>query len=111
MNNLARRVLHGDILKSLYYFGATSREKGMGALMLWELLDQGKHHEDDGSSLGRATQERAVDALAEKGLLAKAVPAGLGAMLTSYEAWLTPKGLLLLRGDLPEDPDILVGEL
>lgn len=111
MNNLARRVLYGDILKSMYYFGAMGEKKRMGALMLWELLKKGGHHEDDGSPLGRDTLEHAVDALAGKGLLAKKVPEGLGAMLTHYEVWLTPKGPLLLRGDLPGDPDILAGEL
>ena len=110
MNDLAARVLRGDILKTLYYQDALRAESSVGSLLLWSALREAGHHED-GAPLGRETLEAFVDDLAARGLLEKRTPGGFGRLLTDYEAHLTRKGRGLLEGTVSASPDILVGEL
>ena len=46
MNELAARVLRGDILKTLYYQDALRAESSVGSLLLWSALREAGHHED-----------------------------------------------------------------
>ncbi|MDA1000046.1 MAG: hypothetical protein O2807_05955 [bacterium] len=110
VNELAQRILRGDILKTLYYQGAFGPHDSLGSLMLWGTLCEAGHREA-GGSLSRGTLERFVDALGEKGFLRKKQPGALGRLLTDYEVHLTRRGRGLLEGAVPEDPDILTGEL
>lgn len=107
---MARRILRGDILKTLYYQGAFGARSALGSLMLWGTLCEAGHREG-GGPLPREVLERFVDELAEKGFLRKKQPGAVGRLLTDYEVHLTRRGRGLLEGVLPEDPDILTGEL
>ncbi|OGG46186.1 MAG: hypothetical protein A3F84_10410 [Candidatus Handelsmanbacteria bacterium RIFCSPLOWO2_12_FULL_64_10] len=104
------KVLRGDILKTLYYRNAFNERTQLGAHLLWLHMTAGGHHED-GEPLTRDALERHVDSLAAKGLVGKIVPPPEGRLLTDYEAYLTRKGRGLLEGALPEDPDVLIGDL
>ncbi|MEK6710593.1 MAG: hypothetical protein AABZ64_08435 [Nitrospinota bacterium] len=110
MNELAARILRGDILKTLYYQGAFRAEAAVGSFLLWSALREAGHSEE-GEPLSRAALEGFVDELAGRGLLRKTVPSALGRLLTDYELHLTRKGRGLLEGALPGSPDILIGEL
>ncbi len=110
MNELAARVLRGDILKTLYYQDAFSARARVGSLMLWSALCEAGHHEE-GGRLGRETLEGFVDELAGRGLVKKTDPGAVGRLLTDYEVHLTRKGRGLLEGVTPAEADILIGEL
>lgn len=110
MNELAARVLRGDILKTLYYQGAFHGQSPVGSLLLWSALREAGHHED-GAPISRETIEAFVDELAARGFLEKHTPEGFGRLLTDYEAHLSRKGRGLLEGTVSSAPDILVGEL
>ena len=110
MNELAARVLRGDILKTLYYQDAFQVKTCVGSLLLWSALREAGHHED-GAPLSRETLEAFVDDLAERGLVEKRTPGGFGRLLTDYEVHLTRKGRGLLEGAVSASPDILVGDL
>ena len=73
MNELAARVLRGDILKTLYYQEAFQVKSCVGSLLLWSALREAGHHED-GAPLGRETLEAFVDDLAERGFWWKSAP-------------------------------------
>ncbi len=109
-DELTGPILRGDILKILYYQGAFGARTKAGSLMLWAALRDAGHHKG-GAPLRRETLEAVMDDLAARGLLKKILPNPVGRLLTDYEACLTRKGRGLLEGALPEEPDILVGEL
>ncbi len=110
MNELSRRILRGDILKTLYYQDAFGPRTRVGSLMLWGALREAGHHEG-GEPLSRETLERFVDELAGMGHLKKVAPSAVGRLLTDYEVHLTRKGRGLLEGALPGEPSILIGEV
>lgn len=109
-DELTGPVLRGDILKILYYQGAFHARASVGSLMLWAALREAGHHQG-GAPLPRERLEGVVDDLAARGLLKKILPNPLGRLLTDYEACLMRKGRGVLEGALPEEPDILIGEL
>jgi hypothetical protein len=109
-DELTGPILRGDILKVLYYHDAFSTRAKVGSLMIWAALREAGHHEG-GAPLSRETVEETVDELAARGLLRKILPGAVGRLLTDYEACLTRKGRGLLEGALPEEPDILIGEV
>ena len=110
MNGLTDPVLRGDILKTLYYQGAFSARRCLGSLPLWGALREAGHREGD-APLGREKIEDFVNDLAARGFVKKIAPGAVGRLFTDYEVYLTRKGRGLLEGALPEEPDILVGEL
>ncbi len=110
LNELTGPILRGDILKILYYRDAFAEKSRIGSLMLWAALREAGQREE-GRPLSRDAIEEAVDDLARRGLVKKIRPGAVGRLLTDYEACLTRKGRGLLEGALPEEPDILIGEL
>jgi hypothetical protein len=110
LNDLTGPILRGDILKILYYREAFTEAARIGSLMLWAALREAGHR-DKGGPITRDALEASVDGLARRGLVRKRRPSAAGRLLTDYEVHLTRKGRGLLEGALPEEPDILIGEL
>ena len=102
---LTASSLRGEILKILYVQGATQEESKLNSFFLWGALHERGNLNGDRPLL-RETIEVLVDELASRAFVQK-----FASEPYDYEVCLTSVGKRLIKGELPEEPDIQIPEL